>query len=141
MKRLDFKEVFTCTIYLGNQIVFGRNRMKEFSRLKEKVQAHLVEWKNQLISWTGKATLIKFVIQVIPYYFWVSDGICNKFYALVLRFWLGANDSNRYLVLKSWDFICQAKEFGGLGFRKCKDINTALLTKLCWKLVIREESL
>ncbi|XP_015873962.1 uncharacterized mitochondrial protein AtMg00310-like [Ziziphus jujuba] len=62
--------------------------------------------------------------------------------ALIKCFWWGAKASrSHYLAFKSWGSLCQPKKAGGLGFRKFKDINIALLTKLGWKLAKGEESL
>ena len=38
--------------------------------------------------------------------------------------------SNLSNTLKSWDKLCTPKDKGGLGFKKSKDINSALLAKL-----------
>lgn len=47
---LGFKELHAYSICLGNTLVFGRNKTKEFSRLKEKVQSHLEGWQSLLLS-------------------------------------------------------------------------------------------
>ena len=67
-RKLGFKELTSSSIYLGNHLVLGRNRSKEFGKLKERVQARMEGWKNHLLSCAGKATLIKSVIQAIPQY-------------------------------------------------------------------------
>lgn len=41
---LGLKEMTTDTIYLGNSLIFGQNKSKEFNRIKDKVQARLKEW-------------------------------------------------------------------------------------------------
>ena len=133
------------SLYLGNQLIFGKNRSKDFGRLKDRVQAKLEGWRNHLLSRAGKATLIKSVVQAIPQYtmstFRVPDGVCNELDALIRKFWWGTNKSGRFLALKCWDSICQPKEFGGLGFRKFRDINSALLSKLGWNLLTEENKL
>lgn len=43
--------------------------------------------------------------------------------------------------MKAWKDFCQPKSAGGLGFRQFKDINTALLAKLGWKLARESDSL
>lgn len=37
--------------------------------------------------------------------------------------------------------VCTRKEAGGLGIKKAKDHNTALLSKVGWKMLIDKDSL
>lgn len=61
---------------------------------------------------------------------------------IVRRFWWESDPSKRnFLALKSWDKLCKPKKEGRLGFRRFKDINTAILAKLAWKIAGREVSL
>jgi hypothetical protein len=51
------------------------------------------------------------------------------------NFWWGfPSKKTRNLSLKSWDSLCLPKDQGGLGFRKMKEVNLALISKLGWKL-------
>jgi hypothetical protein len=44
---------------------------------------------------------------------------------------LDANKKDgNYMVQKAWDALCQPKKFGGLGFRRFKDFNEAVLLKI-----------
>lgn len=67
-------------IYLGNSLVFRKNKLKEFSKLKDRMQKGFQGWSQQLLSKAGKATLIKLVVQAIQTYtmdnFKVPKGIC-----------------------------------------------------------------
>ena len=133
-------------IYLGNALIFNKSKVKEFGRLKERVQVRLDSWKHQLLSKAGKATLIKSVIQAIPIYtmatYKIPAAVCHDLDTLVRRFWWGAKPSNaHYLALKAWKDICKPKSMGGLGFRLFKDMNLAMLSKLGWKLASGEKSL
>ena len=47
----------------------------------------------------------------------------------------------KFLALKSWDKHCVPKAASGLGFRKFKDINNALLAKLAWMVASKQDSL
>nr|XP_024930509.2 uncharacterized mitochondrial protein AtMg00310-like [Ziziphus jujuba var. spinosa] len=68
--------------------------------------------------------------------------LCEDLDGLVRRFWWESKSkATGYLALKSLNDICKPKELGGLGFRKFKDLNVALLAKLNWKLASGEECL
>lgn len=41
----------------------------------------------------------------------------------------------------SWDKMCSTKEIGGMGFRKLRDFNLALLGKQEWDLIANPTSL
>jgi hypothetical protein len=48
---------------------------------------------------------------------------------------------SKNLSLKAWDSICTPKALGGLGVRKMREVNLALITKLSWKLLNNSNSL
>lgn len=73
--------------------------------------------------------------------FRVSNGICDEFDSLERQFWWQSKPGGLAVALKVWDEFCKPKQHGGLGFRKFKDINLALLEKLGWKLANGEYSL
>lgn len=68
-------------------------------------------------------------------------------YLCAARVWLTANapvpvserTPNHFFKLLSkvvhWDVVCQGKDRGGLGLRKARTMNMALIAKLGWKLV------
>ena len=47
----------------------------------------------------------------------------------------------RNLSLKAWDSLCIPKALGGLGLRKMREVNLALVSKLGWKLLNRVDSM
>lgn len=63
--------------------------------------------------------------------FKIPNGICKGLDALIRMFWWES---------KSWVSICQQKDHGGLGFKKFKDLNLALLRKLASKIASREDA-
>lgn len=45
------------------------------------------------------------------------------------------------MAMKSWRDICHPKAAGGIGFWYFRDINSALLVKLGWKMAVGEDRL
>lgn len=45
---------------------------------------------------------------------------------------------SRFIPWNAWDKLCCPKKQGGLGFKKAKDVNLALLAKLAWMVVSRK---
>ncbi|KAM6580133.1 hypothetical protein CsatA_003907 [Cannabis sativa] len=133
MKGLDHKEK-----YLGNPFFYSARSREDFNFLKEKIIARLEGWKAKQLSIAGRQTLITSVLQSIPCYAMstlkIPVSICNEMDRIVARFWWKGNlqPEGRYHALKSWADCCQPKRNGGLGFRRFKDINMALLAKLSW---------
>ncbi|KAF3437406.1 hypothetical protein FNV43_RR20159 [Rhamnella rubrinervis] len=94
------------SVYLGNALIGGRSKVREFQRLKERVSCRLESWKNRLLSKAGKVTLIQSVIQAIPTYtmstFKVPTSVCKDLNAMVKRFWWGAKPGRQhYIALKA----------------------------------------
>ena len=89
----------------------------------------------RLLSWVGRSTLIKTMAQALPTYtmstFDIPSKVCDKLDALTRKFWWNPKNPNgRYLAWVAWEKLCLPKGVGGMGFRKSKDLNNALLAKL-----------
>lgn len=62
---IGLKSSFFGNLYLRNSLIIGRSKVKEFGRLKNKVQLKLTSWKHKLLSNARRATLIKSVLHAI----------------------------------------------------------------------------
>ena len=142
---LQMKKVSEHAKYLGAPLFSSGSRVKDFRYLQEKLEARLKEWRSKSLSWAGRSTLIKSVAHAIPTYsfstFDVPTAICDKLDAITRRFWWNPKkDQGRFLAWKSWDHLCNSKRDGGLGFRKAKMFNAALIAKLTWMVVSKRLS-
>ena len=84
--------------------------------------------------------------QAIPIYsmstFNIPNKICDKLDATAKRFWWRPKKSEgRFVAWRAWDKLCQPKCQRGLGFKKAKDVNQALLAKLAWTIASKRDNL
>ena len=90
-------------------------------------------WKEKSLSQASKEVLIKSVIQAIPAYamscFKLSKGLIHKLEIMIRKFWWGYGNEGRKIHLVNWECLCEAKENGGMGFKKIEKFNEALLAK------------
>ena len=143
---LQMKCLAKDTRYLGAPLFFSHGNTKDFKYLQDRVEAKLIGWRSKCLSWAERCTLIKAVAQSIPTYamstFEVPTTVCNKLDASVRRFWWNPKNSNgKYLAWRSWDHLCLPKGAEGLGFKKSKDFNNALIAKLAWMVASKRDSL
>ena len=72
----------------------------------------------------------------------IPTKVCDKLDALTRKFWWNPKKPNvRYLAWLAWEKLCLPKGIGGMGFRKGKDFNKALLAKLAWMIASNRDSL
>jgi hypothetical protein len=54
--------------------------------------------------------------------------------------WGGCEDA-RKIAWVDWDSVCLPKEEGGLGVRRMREFNVALLGKWCWRMLVDKNGL
>jgi hypothetical protein len=145
-EELNMKLISSNTKYLGAPLFAFRSRSKDFKFLQDKVETKLKGWRCKSLSWAGRSTLIKSVALAIPNYsfaaFDVPAVVCDKLDMVVRRFWWNPRKvTGNFLAWKSWDQLCCPKAGGGLGFRKAKNFNDALLAKITWMVISNRDSL
>lgn len=132
--------------YLGNPMFLTKRRTRDFKFVKDKLEGRLASSKGRHLSWAARSTLIRSVAQSSPLYsmliFELPRKICEYLVAITRRFWWKQRaEEFRYLALRSWDSLCQPKNHGGLGFRRSKDVNFAMLEKLGWIILTDHDKL
>ena len=90
--------------------------------------------------------MIRSVAQMIPVYtmsmFKISTRICDRMDATIRRFWWkNGSNTRRFTAWKNWESLCQPRHCGGMEFRKFKEMNVALLTKMAWLVASNNEKL
>ncbi|GAU12910.1 hypothetical protein TSUD_73970 [Trifolium subterraneum] len=95
-------------------------------------------WKATHLSFAGRVTLAKSVIEAIPIYPMMSSAVpkaCLEDIQRIQRNFLwGDTEHKRRFHAIGWDKIIVPKWMGGLGLRKLDIMNNACLSKLGWKL-------
>ena len=143
---LHIKKLKKEAVYLGAPMFLSKAPSKDFSYLQDKLEAKLMGWRSKCLSWAGRKTLINSVAQTMPNYtmstFNIPNKVCDKLDSLTRRFWWKPNQrEGRFIAWKSWDNLCRPIKDGGLGFKKAKNINNALLAKLAWMVASKRDSL
>jgi hypothetical protein len=132
--------------YLGSPLFLTRRKSKDFEFLAERLEAKISSWSSKYLSWAGRATMIRLVAQMIPVYtmstFKIPSKICDRMDATIRRFWWKNGSNTRHFTAwKNWESLCQPRHCGGMGFRKFKEMNVALLTKMAWLVASNNEKL
>jgi hypothetical protein len=134
------------SMYLGLPILMGNAKKRAFQGLIDKVKSRIEGWRAKTLSQAGRLTLIKSVAVALPSYamstFLLPSSFCFELDRIFKNFWWGfPAHKNKNLSLKAWDSLCMPKVLGGLGLRKMKEVNLALISKLGWKLLTNFDSM
>jgi ribonuclease HI len=121
--------------YLGVPLVGRAPKRHDFNYLIEQVSSKLAAWKATQLSFAGRLTLAKSVIEAVPTYPMMSSKIPKAYEIQRIQrnfLWGDTDQKRRYHAVK-WDTVTTPKWSGGLGLRKLVTMNQACLMKLNWK--------
>ncbi|CAL5382784.1 unnamed protein product [Camellia sinensis] len=131
--------------FLGVPLLHSRVNKHHFIPILERMQQKFAGWKTGVLSLAGRATLIQLVTNAIPAYTMqtleLPRKVCDEIDKLNRNFLWGDSLERKKVHLVNWQQVCHKKKNGGLGIRRARDQNLALLSKLGWKLLNKEEGL
>ncbi|KAL0446258.1 UNVERIFIED_CONTAM: putative mitochondrial protein [Sesamum latifolium] len=130
--------------YLGLPTSIGKSKREIGESVKERIWGKLNNWTVRKLSQAERAVLIKTVIQAIPVYvmgcFRIPDSLLAEIESMTAKFfWHGELETRTHRV--SWRKVCQPTRTGGLGFRRLKEYNMALLAKQAWRIATEPDLL
>ncbi|XP_019163573.1 PREDICTED: uncharacterized protein LOC109159918 [Ipomoea nil] len=135
------------SFYLGLPGLVGRNKRDVLGWIKDKIKTRIGQWGNRFMSRAGREILLKNVLQSIPNYamqvLLLPKGLCEEIERLMNSYWWGceAREGRRGIRWRRWADLCKPKSMGGLGFRRIREMNIALLGKQVWGLLTRPDAL
>jgi hypothetical protein len=143
---LNLRNIPAKAKHLGLPLFFHRNKSLAFEELKLKILSNLSGWKSKLLSQAARSTLIKTVANAMPSYsmsmFLFPKPLCKVIDLAIRKFWWGfPQEKSHNLFLLGWNRICSPIDVGGLGFRIMECQNSALLSKIGWKILTNQDLL
>jgi hypothetical protein len=141
-----YPSILGTSMYLGLPILLGNAKKRVFQGIIDKVKSRIEGWRAKTLFQAGRLTLIKSVAAALPSYamstFLLPSSFSSELDRIFKKFWWGFPTSKKKnLSLKAWDSLYMPKDLGGLGLRKMKEVNLALISKLGWKLLTNFDSM
>ena len=132
-------------MYLGLPIGGDPRKLDLWKPILNSIHSRLSNWKSKFLSFGGRLILLKYVLSSLPVYFLsffkAPTGIISSIESILkICFWGGGEDV-RKIAWVAWDSVCLPKEEGGLGVRRMREFNVALLGKWCWRMLVDRNGL
>ncbi|KAE8667347.1 hypothetical protein F3Y22_tig00112411pilonHSYRG00033 [Hibiscus syriacus] len=145
LRELGVVEASEPGCYLGLPLVVGKGKRAAFNFIKDRTEKRIQGWTKRLLSFGGREVFIKSVVQALPAYamscYLIPDGVLEDIKSQARSFWWSGKQNTRGWAMVTWDRICKAKKFGGMGFRDLHMFNVALLGNQIWRFIHDENSL
>ncbi|KAG7551702.1 Ribonuclease H domain [Arabidopsis thaliana x Arabidopsis arenosa] len=125
--------------YLGMPVLQKRINKETYGEVLERVSSRLAGWKSKTLSLAGRVTLTKAVLSAMPVHtmsaIMLPASTLESLDKVSRSFVWGSTAEKRKQHLLSWKKICKPKSAGGLGLRKARVMNRALISKVGWRLL------
>ncbi|KAL2624299.1 hypothetical protein R1flu_008544 [Riccia fluitans] len=120
--------------YLGAPIGSGLTHDQLISNCIDRMVSRLNLWSNKILSFEGRAVLIKHILLTIPVFYLSTIGITKKVAKsiedIAKHFLWGRTDDGKHKSeLIPWSVLKREKWFGGLGFKDVWRQGVALFSK------------
>ncbi|KAJ0623411.1 hypothetical protein HanIR_Chr01g0031601 [Helianthus annuus] len=131
--------------HLGLLVGANMNLARNWKSVIDIFKSRLSIWKAKTLSYGGRITLIKSVLNSLPtYYFSLFRAPIKVLESLdrIRRvfFWGGSEEKAR-MNWVAWEKTIAPIEFGGLGFGSLRDANLAMLAKWWWRFKTEKNGL
>ncbi|KAL5714260.1 hypothetical protein ACHQM5_016245 [Ranunculus cassubicifolius] len=131
--------------YLGAPIFSGRVKKIHLQPLVQKIRGRASGYAGKMLAFAGRSTLVESVLASIPIhnlsvYKWPETVNKQGERNLKNFFWAGTPDVGKAVTV-GWNKCCKPRKEGGLGFRRLKEVNQALLMKLGWSILKKDNNL
>ncbi|XP_026417535.1 uncharacterized protein LOC113313024 [Papaver somniferum] len=130
---LGCKVEFLPVTYLGMPIGAGRRSTLIWEVIIQRLQKKPAPWKRNFWNKAGRIVLIKSSLESLAVYFTslfvMPASIEKRLNTIMRKFLWGEEDGQRRMSWVSWNGIAITKKKGGLGVRRLRFVNKALLAR------------
>lgn len=131
--------------YLGVPVGQQGTRSSTYNYVLDRAKQRMSNWKCNQLSFAGRLTLTKSVLQALPSYVMQTTplpvALCDSLDQVSRSFVWGDSATGRKIHWKRWEGLCTPKDAGGLGLRQSRLMNQSFMMKAAWKLCKEKDSL
>ncbi|XP_059289514.1 uncharacterized protein LOC132043044 [Lycium ferocissimum] len=135
-KVTGFNQEGTPITYLGCPLYVGRQRILYFSNMVAKVVSRIRGWQSKILSYGGRATLVRYVLQSLPIHLLSAVSppktTLKQIQSITADFFWGWKNERKKYHWSSWKNLSYPYEEGGIGVRQITDVCKSLQFKQWW---------
>ena len=132
-------------LYLGTKVGRSMSCVHEWKEVVDKVRSRLLRWKMNMLSISGRLTLLKSVLGSTPIFhmsiFKVRLSVLQVLESIRSHFFKGNDMRSNKAYWVKWSNVLTAKEKGGLGVSSLFALNRGLMLKWVWRFYSQKTSL